>query len=575
MAQANPDPVQRFGVALLRVSTDRQFAEGESIETQRRKVEFVARRERIDIVRFFTEHYSGRKSDRRVLDDLFAFLEENRDITCVIVGDIDRFTRGGTEIYLALKRQLRALNVALIDTTGIIQPERNRLEHLGVEYNWSIESPSHYAEIFMAEKARAEASDILTRTIGQQIQLTREGYQCRGANFGFRNAKITTTDGKKKTIMVPHEEEAPWVIRMFELKADGGWRDDAICEAINDMGYRSRPTNIYDKETRRVLGQTKPKQLDVKQLNRFVTRTIYCGVKCERWNHDAPVKAAFDPLISIDLFNRANRGKLRIEEDRLGVLKIVEDRDDYQNHRHNPDFLLRHVVTCPQCAKPLVASRSKGKSGKLFGYYHCSRGHPYFGVNKSEFESTVANQLNRLQAKPGFLPLFREVVRDVWIQKNRSLNADRDQICAHVGELKSRQNALLDAHTAARSDIVRHKLESQIEELETTIQNLEQKSASSGVREDEIDAYFAIAKTLMEHPTTSVMNAATKQKTEKLWSFIFRSLPSYADLTDGTPDLTLIYRLNDGFVGDKTLLAGELVSEWNTFEAEVQAALLI
>ncbi len=121
MTPPNSASAIRFGVALLRVSTDRQFAEGESIETQRRKVEFVARRERIDIARFFAEHYSGRKSDRRVLDDLFAFLEEYRDITCVIVGDIDRFTRGGTEIYLALKRQLRALDVALIDTTGIIQ----------------------------------------------------------------------------------------------------------------------------------------------------------------------------------------------------------------------------------------------------------------------------------------------------------------------------------------------------------------------------------------------------------------------------------------------------------------------
>ena len=196
MAHPRPASSQRFGVALLRVSTDRQFQEGESIDTQRRKTEFVARRERIDIVRFFTEHYSGRKSDRRVLDDLFTFLADNRDITCVIVGDIDRFTRGGTEIYLSLKRRLRALDVALIDTTGIIQPERNRLEHLGVEYNWSVESPSHYAEIFMAEKARAEASDILTRTIGQQIQLTREGYQCRGANFGFRNERVITEDGK-------------------------------------------------------------------------------------------------------------------------------------------------------------------------------------------------------------------------------------------------------------------------------------------------------------------------------------------------------------------------------------------
>jgi len=200
MAQNHPASVTRFGGALLRVSTDKQFQEGESIEAQRRKVEFAARRESIDIVRFFTEHYSGRKSDRRVLDDLFEFLAENKDIQVVIVGDIDRFTRGGTEVYLHLKRQMRELGVSLIDTTGIIQPEQNRLAHLGVEYEWSVTSPSHIAEVFMAEKAKAEASDILMRTIGQQIQLTRDGYQCRGANFGYQNIKITTDDGKKKPL---------------------------------------------------------------------------------------------------------------------------------------------------------------------------------------------------------------------------------------------------------------------------------------------------------------------------------------------------------------------------------------
>lgn len=130
MASPATSSTQRFGVALLRVSTDKQFQDGESIETQRRKVEFVARRERIDVVRFFIEHYSGRKTDRRVLDELFDFLDKNRGIDAVIVGDIDRFTRGGTEIYLHLKRRLRELNVRLVDTTGIIQPERNRLEHL-------------------------------------------------------------------------------------------------------------------------------------------------------------------------------------------------------------------------------------------------------------------------------------------------------------------------------------------------------------------------------------------------------------------------------------------------------------
>jgi hypothetical protein len=250
MAQNHPTSVTRFGVALLRVSTDKQFQEGESIEAQRRKVEFAAKRERIDIVRFFTEHYSGRKSDRRVLEEMFEFLVENADVKCVLVGDIDRFTRGGTEIYLALKRRLYEMGVSLLDTTGIIQPDRNRLEHLGVEYDWSIEAPSRYAEIFMAEKARSEASDILTRLIGQQIQLTRDGYQVRPANFGYRNIKITLSDGTRKTIMEPEPDEALFVRRIFELRAEGGISDQQISDHVNAMGYKSRGRRIFDPTTR-------------------------------------------------------------------------------------------------------------------------------------------------------------------------------------------------------------------------------------------------------------------------------------------------------------------------------------
>ena len=563
---------QRLGVALLRVSTDRQFQEGESIEAQRRKTEYVAQREKIDIVRFFTEHYSGRKIDRPIIDELFEFLVANPDIQFVIIGDIDRFTRGGSEIYLSLKRQMRELDVVLIDTTGIIQPERNRLQHLGVEYQWSIESPSHFAEVFMAEKARAEASDILTRTIGQQIQLTRDGYQCRGSNFGYRNTKVTTEDGKKKTIMVPDEIEAPWIVRMFQLRAEGSWQDDAICEAINAMGYQSRKTNIYDKESRKVLGQTQPQQLTPKQLRKYLMRTIYCGVKCEQWNNGNPVLAPIEPLISIELFNRANRGKLSIEKLPNGTLEVIENRDKHQNHRHNPDFLLRHVVACPNCRKPMVASRSKGKSGQYFGYYHCNRGHKYLGVNKTEFEETVANYLEKLQAKPGFLPLFREVVRDVWIQKNRATKLGADQTKAHIDTLRQRQASLIDRIPACNSLIVQGKLEQQIEELEECIKTSEKQLRSTGIKKDEISAYFQIAKKLMEHPKPHVFSAPTKEKLEKSWHFIFKSRPTYADLADGTPDLTLVYRLNRDAGCDENRLAGQLSLQWNSFEQDVLAA---
>lgn len=558
-----------LGVALLRVSTDRQFQEGESIEHQRRKVELVSRRHNIDLVRIFTEHFSGRKNNREVLDEIFDFLIENRDIEYVIIGDIDRFTRGGSEIYLGLKRKLRELKVTLIDATGIIQPERNRLEHLGVEYQWAIDSPSHYAEVFMAEKARAEASDILTRTIGQQIQLTRDGYQCRGANYGYQNQKITTEDGKKKTILTAHEKEAPHIIRMFELRADGGWTDPAICEAINNMGYTSRQQNIYDPKTRAVMGQTKAKLLTPKQLQRYISRPIYCGIKCEKWNNNKPIKAPIDPLVSIELFNQANRGKVKITELSNSEIKIEKNRIEYQNHRPNNDFLLRHVVYCHECHKPLVASKSRGKSGKRFGYYHCSRGHRYFGVNSREFENTIANYLKNIELKPSFIKLFREVVRDVYMEKNKSLRADKALMEDHLTNLKNRQESLLERLLSCNSALVQNRLEEQIEEVEVSINKVKDEIASKMIKEDNIEAFFQYAKNVMEHPQKSVFCANTKPQLEKIWSTIFAQAASYQNISDGTPQLTLLYRLNQRCGHDENLLAGQLSLEWNIFEAEI------
>lgn len=573
MKQNNPgERRKQLAVTLLRVSTDRQFQEGESIETQRRKVDFVALRENLDIVRYFTEHYSGQKSDRRVIDELFDFLKSNVDLRYVIIGDIDRFTRGGSEIYLQLKRRLRELNVALLDSTGVIQPERNRLEHLNVEYDWAIESPSRYAEVFMAEKAKSEASDILTRTIGQQIQLTRDGFQVRGANYGYKNAKISTEYGKKKTIMVADETEAPFILQMFELRAEAALTDHEICGKLNTVGYRSRPSNIFDQNTREIIGRRSGAKLTPKQLQKYLSRTIYCGVRCEGWNSSEPVRTPFDPLVSVELFNRANRGKVKVTIDPAGKIRIEEGRLEQLSHRHNPEFLLRHVVLCPLCAKPFTASKSKGKLGNYFGYFHCARKHRYFGVKQKEFENTVASSLNRLEAKPGFLDLFREVVCDVWMSKNSSQINETKQIQEHKTQLKERQANLLDKYVSCQSDIVQRKLQAQIEELEELIKATENQSKNVPITDGEIEAYFQIAKKMMEHPSEHILNAPTKPKLEKLWFFIFADMPTYQQLTDGTPELTLLYRFSQDPGLARERLAGQLSLQWNTFQQQVQNA---
>ncbi|WP_306046592.1 recombinase family protein [Nioella sp. MMSF_3534] len=561
-----PADQQRLGVALLRVSTEKQFQEGESIEAQRRKVEFVAKRQHIDIVSFFVEHYSGRKTDRRTLDDMFAFLEANKDVSFVLVGDIDRLTRGGTEIYLALKRRLYEMGVELIDTTGIIQPSRNRLEHLGVEYSWAVESPSHYAEIFMAEKARAEASDILTRTIGEQIQLTRQGYQVRPPNYGYQNVKITTEDGKKKTIMEPHPEQASFIRRIFQLRAEGKTTDEQIAQHVNAMGYKSRVRRVFDPVTRKVVGMTKQTKMTAKQVQRLVRKPIYCGIRLEAWNNGVPVEAPIEPLVSVHLFNAANRGEVVVSKQSDGSPKVSYNSVKYKNHKHNPEFLLRHVVLCPVCGKPFLASRSKSKSGKYHGYYHCSRGHKHRGYAKAEFEGTVANYLVSLQAKPGFLGLFREVVRDVWIQKNRARFEAQRTVEDQIQLLQTKQASVIDKLAICSSPIVLKRLENEVEEIEAAIEEARKAAPNSQINEADIDRFFQIAKMRMEHPEQAILNAVAKPEIERDWGFIFETPPSIEEIQNGTPQLTLLYRFNRDFPMDERQMVAHTSLHWNTFE---------
>src|SRR5258707_59037 len=74
------------------------------------------------------------------------------DIQLFIIKSIDRFTRGGSYLYDHLKMQLVRDHVQLIDIYGIIgNQEVNTLEHLGIEYNWSVYSPTKKSEILEAE----------------------------------------------------------------------------------------------------------------------------------------------------------------------------------------------------------------------------------------------------------------------------------------------------------------------------------------------------------------------------------------------------------------------------------------
>ena len=69
----------------------------------------------------------------------------------------------------------------MIDTTGVIQPSINTLENLGLEYFGSKYHPSEITENVLANSYNQEVTGILTRMIGQEIDLQNRAI-VRGAS---------------------------------------------------------------------------------------------------------------------------------------------------------------------------------------------------------------------------------------------------------------------------------------------------------------------------------------------------------------------------------------------------------
>ena len=78
----------------------------------------------------------------------------------------------------------------------------------------------------------------------------------------------------------------------------------------------------------------------------------------------------------------------------------------------NPEFPLRRFVRCAACNRPLTGSCSKGRS-RAYAYYHCPKCNRV-RTPKAQLEDAFVQFLARMEVHPDFLPLFREIVTDVW-----------------------------------------------------------------------------------------------------------------------------------------------------------------
>lgn len=543
-------------VILARASTEKQAIEGETLNTQKMELQVIADRNDWEIVRVEKIVESGRKDEREKFEGLIDFCVDPKNrVKYFLVKSINRFSRQGAEVYLKHKERLERAGVQIVDAEGVIKGKENSMAQTGFPYPWADHSKSRNDEIMKAEQAHNETRDNLTRMISQEIFYTQQGYWSHASVYGFQNHKIETSEDGKRSVLLEKPDEAYFVRKMFELKGERKYSDQETVDEINRLGFKTRTRMRRDKNSKKVIGSTGENTLKVKQLYRYLQRTIYAGVICEKWTHSQGIKAKFDGLVSIELFNKANEGKVFIEAGD-GKVEVKRNYSPWaiRRSKRNPLYPFKNVVLCPECKHKLLASASTGGSGQKFPFYHCARDHKRFATKPETLNKLVESTIARLQFSEEDGALFKECFMLVYEQRRTDAVTESVQYSQTLDELKIRQQSVYDTIKMTSIPSVRSRAEQEYVELDQQIIDLGEVTTKKEQKEMGARLAYKDASHLMEHLEDVLIDRENVTNQEMLFKLAFKELPTYSDLENGTLNLYPLFKLKSLPISSKEQL---------------------
>lgn len=419
-----------------------------------------------------------------------------------------------------------------------------------MKYKWSVYSPSKKAEILEAERASDEIRDIMSRMIGAEIRYVRMGYWVRRAPYGYATEKIETKNGKR-TILKPSETEGEYAQKMFELRARGTMSDQEIVDKINQLGYVSRVNVARDKNDRTKILKTRGGQkLSLKTFWRIIENPVYAGVNSEAWMQGKPMKCQFDGLVSIDTWNKANKGKNFISEQdgEITIGKRPPAPHLVNKGAKDAEFPFKKQVLCPHCEKPLYGSASRGKLGKYYNAYHCNRGH-YYRVSEKEFNNTIEEFVRSIQISPEYLEALNKLVVTEWQRREAEKHQEAGQLQERVSQLKTQARAMVDKFKILTSETAIKYVEEELLKTEEEIKELTELIDKPVVDDNEPNVH-----TVMQYVTYFCQNLEQLVLGQNnlvaqagYFGVLFDKAPTYAEINLGTPKLAAAIQLNNLF----------------------------
>ena len=404
----------------IRVSTDRQAKEGDSLEEQENELKKFCDYRGFRINKIYIERgKSGGNTNRPEYQKLVKDVE-NKKINAVIVKKIDRLSRSLLD-FEALMTVMQTKDVEFIslrenfDTTTAMGKAMVRVA------------------LVFAQLEREQTSERLRDVFS--FRASQGLYNGGTRPFGY-------TPVNKE--LVPYSKEKEIVELMFKSFLDFK-STSSVAKFLNDTGYRTKNGKLWDK----------------RHLQAILQNQIYIGKV--KWG-DQFHQGIHQPIIS-DLQFQQTQAIFRNHSKRAGDSKT--------------NALLQRLIICAECLCPMTPSHSLNRNKIKYFYYRCTSTQnaeknihtrcPIKSVAFDEAETWVIESLLSLSNETHFQPVENRLLKH-----NQTLDKDIQFIqesirvlMTQLEQIKQKKDKYLDSLISGQfNKAERESISKRLEEME-------------------------------------------------------------------------------------------------------------
>ena len=375
-------------VAYVRVSS-REQEKGYSLSAQEKLLRKYAHDEGYEIVEFFRETMSAKKTGRKQFNLMLKYLKSHKDVNKLLVEKTDRITRNFKDVVDL--DEVEGLELHFVKEGSIIS-EKSKSQDKMI-YGLRVVLSKQYIDNLKEEAEKGILAKI------------EDGVYPSVAPVGYYN----TMDKLGKHIIAVDEDKRAIVRKAFELYATGNYS----AKTINDMLY---PQGLTNKKGNKLAKSTIERMFkNIFYIGQFEFKGFIC------------TNAQHEGIIDLNTFNAI--------QERLGG--VVRTRT------HDIQFPYQGLFKCGICGGMLTPELKKKKSGKQYIYYHCNdfyrKGCKKLSyISQTSIDKILAEFLKGFHISKELLETIKTFIKEIHDDKNDYQGKAEANISRKIEQLNKR-----------------------------------------------------------------------------------------------------------------------------------------